>query len=434
MLRLRQIQLIVDKLTGQGTVQVQPRDLDEPWRTIYRRIGPVGNPSLAEQALWQATKGLEGRHQILDALLANLPRAEAGQPFTSLQELAADLPPIHWLWPDWIPRGMLSLLGAAPGAGKSLLALDLARRIIHDLGFPDGAAVPTPGGNVILVDAEAVPQLQNQRARSWGMDCSRLFLMLPPEAYGFLDLGREEHQDRLIEMAHNLRPELVIVDSLSSIHQKGENSVEDVRAVLRFLSALAYEYDLGLLLIHHLRKGGRVPRCSAMVAADAVSADDFRGSGHIIAMARSVLALSIVQDGPQPDLNGPRRLEVVKTNLCRYPPALGVAFDPPATGSASSGGAPILRYTDASEPYRRPTQTEECGIWLLDLLAHAGEPLRPKEIVAAAKKAGFTRATLYRARKELGDCIVDRGSGPYDPLKTWASAGSAEGGASTGGA
>jgi len=32
------------------------------------------------------------------------------------------------------------------------------------------------------VDAEAVPQIQNERAEGWGMDRSRLYLMLPEES------------------------------------------------------------------------------------------------------------------------------------------------------------------------------------------------------------------------------------------------------------
>lgn len=81
---------------------------------------------------------------------------------------AAGLPPVEWVWPSWLPRGMLSLLGAAPGAGKSLVALDLARRVIHCEAFPDSArradAGTFPGGNVVYVDAEAVPSYPSLRA------------------------------------------------------------------------------------------------------------------------------------------------------------------------------------------------------------------------------------------------------------------------------
>jgi hypothetical protein len=313
-----------------------------------------------------------------------------------LAELAAGLPPVEWLWPGWIPRGMLSLLGAAPGAGKSLLALDLARRIIHGQPLPDGAPIDRPGSAVIYVDAEAIPQVLNQRAVAWRLDRSRLYLMLPPDTYGLLDLGDEAHQDTLTQMAYELQPELIVIDSLSTISLKGENNIEDIRAILGFLSAVAREFDTALLLIHHLRKRGK-----ASPALDLVTADDFRGSSHIIAIARSVLALSIIQSGPQPDRNGPRRLEVVKTNLCRYPQPLGLVFED------GENDAPHITYTDPPAPYQEPTQTDQCAEWLLDTLSAAGEPLRPKDLRAQARDAGYSRSVLYRARRQLGDRITD---------------------------
>jgi hypothetical protein len=407
MLRYSQIQMVADRLSGRERGRGRPEVLDEPWRTVYERVQRVDDPALAERELWKATAGLEDRHGVVEAVLEQVPQAEDWRVYPSLEELARTLGPVEWLWPGWIPRGMLSLLGAAPGAGKSLVALDLARRLLAGEGFPDGAEMEFPAVSVLYVDAEAVPQIQNERAAAWGMDRSRLFLMLPKDPYGMIDFGEEEEQDRLVEMVYKLRPELVVVDSLSSISVRGENNVEDVRAVLGFLGAVAREFELGMLLIHHLRKrsfgGLRLP--------GPVGPDDFRGSSHIIAMARSVLALSVVQAGPEPDRNGPRRLEVIKTNLCKYPPALGVAFE-------EEGGAPWLRYGEATREYREPTKAEACAAWLVELLAAAGEPVRPKDVVEAAEETGFSQAVLYRARKGLEGTVVDTGK-KFAPDNRW---------------
>ena len=214
MLRYSQIQAIVEKLRGFETVMMRTGDLDEPWQTIYERVGCDVDPRTLERELWAATEGMEGRTGLFRELMAVVPGEEAIRCFRSLEQIAEDLPPIGWLWRSWIPRGMLSLLGAAPGAGKSLVALDLARRIIHGCPWPDrdlatdSLAVPKAGtaveagtgSNVIYVDAEAIPQLQNQRAEAWGMDRSRIYLMMPPEAYGMIDFGDEAEQDRVIEV------------------------------------------------------------------------------------------------------------------------------------------------------------------------------------------------------------------------------------------
>ncbi len=411
MLKWRQIQAIVEKLGGRELPPAQAIDLDEPWRTLYRRVRPVDHPALYERELWKASTGLEDRNGLIDTVLLTLPGPCTSSQFRPLDQLTASLAPVTWLWPGWLPRGMLSLLGAAPGAGKSLLALDLARRLIHGEPFPDGTLPLHAWGNVVYVDAEAVPQIQNQRAQAWGMDRSRLYLLLPLERYGLIDFYQEEDQDRLVQMAYELQPHLVVIDSLGAVTGRGENSVEDVRDILAFLSAVAREFDLALLLIHHLRKPAK--SLAHIRLRGLVTADDFRGSSHIVAMARSVLALSIVQDGPQPDRNGPRRLEVVKTNLCRYPEALGVVFEeppapsPPPASPSDWDAVPLLRYTAAPRPYREPTKADACADWLLETLRQAGEALRPKEILALAREAGFTQGVVYRARHQLAGQVVD---------------------------
>jgi hypothetical protein len=132
-------------------------------------------------------------------------------------------------------------------------------------------------------------------------------------------------------------------------------------------------------------------------------------------MARSVLALSVVQAGPRPDPNGPRRLEVLKAILCRCPPALGVVFESPPDPAPPPGGAPgvaelavpRVRYTDPPTPYRKPTQVDECRTWILQLLRTSDEPLKPSEVYALAETEGFNRNTVYRARKALVGVVLD---------------------------
>ena len=44
---------------------------------------------------------------------------------------------IEWVWKDHIAKGMLTLLEADPGMGKTLLALDIAARITQAHSMPD---------------------------------------------------------------------------------------------------------------------------------------------------------------------------------------------------------------------------------------------------------------------------------------------------------
>ncbi len=398
--RRLQIQVIADMLAGLHP-QAKLSDFHEPLKTAFKAVRDAP-PDAKTQALVQVLTACQDGNILIGQIVAAVPGGKLS--FPSLKDLAADLPPIEWLWRNWIPRGMLSLLGAIPGAGKTYLALDLAWRLIANTTFPDGTPVNIPDACAIFVDAEGLPQLVNERAAAWKMDTSRLYLMTPPVTE-VLDLNLPTYQDHLIEMVVTLNPALVVIDSLSSISSKGENNVEDVRNVLAFLSGLASDAHTAMLLIHHLRKR------NGLAAMDLLSADDFRGSSHIIAMARSILGLNIIQTGEEQDRNGPRRLDVLKTNLGGYPKPIGIEFLPlEPTGV-------LLRYGDAPEKYQPPTEEEHCAEWLLQTLRETG-PMKPKDVIQLGKEVGYLERMIYRARGSLSDQVLNT-AGRKNPENMW---------------
>lgn len=353
---------------------------------------------------------------LLNRIRATIP-STTERPFPSLLDIAADLLPIQWAWPNWLPIGMLTLLAARPGAGKSMLALDLAHRIISGQPWPDGAPQTRPGARVIYVDGENVPQILNERAEQWQMLRQHIYLLLPDEDDVILDLSQPKYQDKLAQMAYRLEPALIVVDSLGSVMGKGENAIEDVRNLLAYLAGLANQNTCGLLLIHHLRKanGGQ------MSLLDSVDPDMVRGSGHITAMARVAWGLASVQTGPEPNRNGPRKLEVIKSNLARYPDPLGLTMEPLPDGDAVK----LVYDLKAPEHYKEPTVGDEAGAWLLGYLEDAGAPVKPSDAVAAGAAEGFSRAMIYRARdadKTILNTVGRKGRG-----NCWALASTIEG-------
>src|SRR3972149_5886400 len=109
-----QIQLRADRLAGLP-VKVKAGELNEPggpcWRVVESSTGTTN------QALLEALKDEPERERIVGAILSARPGYSPH--FPSLRDIAEDLPPIEWLWPGWIPRGMLTIFGAAQGSGKS---------------------------------------------------------------------------------------------------------------------------------------------------------------------------------------------------------------------------------------------------------------------------------------------------------------------------
>ncbi|MBC8333170.1 MAG: AAA family ATPase [Anaerolineae bacterium] len=397
-----QIQALADRLVGLPT-NISTRHLQEPWRTCWMALDSC-EPTQYHQVLTQALEGRVDRANILEAIFAVQPGHQ--MQFESLEELARTLSPIEWIWPGWLPRGMLTVVGAAPGTGKSFLMLDLAWRTTTNQRFPDGSPIPNPDTNVIYVDGEGVPQILNERAQHYGIDRKRVYMLLADSGEA-IDFSIEKYRNRLIHMVATLKPELVIIDSLSSIHSRGQNNVEDVRDLLSFLIQLAEAYQVGMLLVHHIRKPGNGQN---MQMFD-LSMDDLSGSGHIVAMARVVWGIHVVQTGPQPDPNGPRKLKMLKTNLGPYVEPLGFEFAP-----LQPQGVCLKWTEEAPQAYREPTKEEQCAAWLLELLRD--QPLKPKDVVEAGNNEGFSRSLIYATRSSLRGQIVNT-EGKNSPQNQW---------------
>ena len=384
---------------------VEPEQFCEPYRSAWEAVAQAAfMDEDVFAALAHVFSGEPNGKAILGEIVSALPEADPA--FFSLAKLAETLTPVEFLWRRWIPRGMLSALVAAPGAGKSYVALDLCHRITAGLPFPDGAPVPKPGANVIYVDAELIPQLINERAKAWGMDREKIYLMMPPQDE-VIDFNAPAYRKSLQVMVEKLEPELVVVDSLSSVQLKGENNVEDMRVLLAFFGALAFEFNIGVLLVHHLRKQGN--RIGTMT--DLVTADDVRGSGHIVAMARSMIGLSVVQVGSELDRNGPRRMEVIKTNLCAYPAPLGVKLE-----SVSETVARVTYLGAPPRQYELPAENDLCAEWIMETLRDG--PMRPKDVIELAEQEGFSRRIVYIAREKLENKVVNT-KGRKHPQNEW---------------
>lgn len=358
------------------------------------------------QYLWQIVTGTRDSHQAYQQLI----RVKAAEPdlayiiddilgmeagYREEYETLADIGPllqeVEWFWPSWIPRGLLSLLAADPGVGKTNVALDLARRTIMGMAAPDGSKLDIRSGNTIYIDAEGFLSVIYSRCRAWGMNLTKFYPVRRPNRE-MIDMSNKRYQDMLFDMCYDLKPDLVIVDSLSTISARGENAVEDMREILNFLADLAANFNIALVMIHHLRKQGQNANGSG------ITQHDLRGSGHIVMMARSLLGLYMAAPN---DPNGPRKLRVLKTNLCPYPKPLLMTFTPSPNDPAVS----FVDYGEIQAPEIPDNTTGECADWLLKILETG--PKTYAGLVKMADKKGFSENVLQFARKTLDWQVVD---------------------------
>lgn len=348
--------------------------------------------------------------KVYQQILSLQPGSFQLQPLESIKDTIA---PIEWLWEGWIPRGLITILAAIPGAGKTGLMLDFARRITADNEkWPDGKPVERPGANVLYIDAEGQPEVIKDRALAWEMKTKRFFLKWPGDGEIF-DLAESKYQDMVSEWAYVAEPELINVDSLSMINTKGENNIEDVRRILSYLITLARDSKAGLIVSHHLRK-----RPNLLTPVLDLTQDDLRGSSHIVASARSILGLSVIQTSQEFDPNGPRKLSALKMTMGPYPKPLGYEIVPAfPTGY-------VLKWGDAPRPYRQPDKQDQCADWLLELLEEKERSL--KELEKLGKDDDFSRGTIIRTLKKYPDRFRCT-KGKHDPSNTWTLVNSTDG-------
>ncbi len=170
------------------------------------------------------------------------------------QELRTkEFPPIVWAVEGFIPSG-LSVLAGSPKVGKSRLALHLA------LGVAIGGCVlgkiNVEQGNVLYLALEDTQRRLQERINNSGLpnetDLSKLSLItqIPRQHEGGLEYIRwwlETHR----------KARLVIVDTMQKFRKQlsGKNNMysEDYDTVSE-MKNLADEFDVPLLLIHHLKK------------------------------------------------------------------------------------------------------------------------------------------------------------------------------------
>lgn len=314
--------------------------------------------------------------------------------FATLDELDGVLTDIHWLWHDWIPKGFVSMLVGDPGIGKSVVALDFVRIITTGDTFPlvDERAKKS---NAVWIDTEASQQLLNIRSKRLGVDRTRVTIpVIGGDILAQINITIPEHREQILSIITAKKPTILVLDSLSGSHNRGENKVEDIKPIMEFFAQVARDYDIGVLIIHHLNK-------SHISDSPEISLYRIRGSMAIPQFARSILALESITDNTT-------KLRVIKSNLSRLAKPITVVADTDKDGDIKS-----ISYQPYAAPERKKLKKEMCAEWVLGILessdSDTGVPLKELEDMGVAN--GYTRANLYAAKEVLGDRVAVTGTG-----------------------
>lgn len=206
----------------------------------------------------------------------------------------AEIPRRPWVAPGFALRGAVTIIVGPPSAMKS--SLMLAWACAYALGREHGRFRPVAAGNTVIFNVEDDQDEQHRRLSAVlrqfvaaPEDIAKRVIVTGPTGVGRLfesgDGGGLRPTAAMLELRKLLaerRPAMLIADPLVELHGAEENDNTGLRAVIAEFRALAIEFRLAVILIHHTRKGAVAPG----------DADSARGASAIIGAARIVLTLT----------------------------------------------------------------------------------------------------------------------------------------------
>jgi hypothetical protein len=284
---------------------------------------------------------------------------------------------VSWLWEPYIPKGKLTLLEGDPGIGKSWLSLAMATGVSLGKGLP-GMAESEPSKVILLSAEDGLGDTIRPRLDAMQADTSKIHAVTDT-----LDLqngGIAELQSCIEKQA----PALVIVDPLMAYIGAGVDihRANETRAIMSKLAGIAAGFNVAIVLIRHLTKGG-------------ASKPIYRGLGSIdiAASCRSALLA-----GCDPDNPAKRAFVHIKSNLAPMGAAVGYEVRDSSfywTGISDLTAGRILAAEDSE--YR--SAGEDAEAFLREELAQG--PLSASQIITDARNAGISEVTMKRAKARL---------------------------------
>jgi hypothetical protein len=211
------------------------------------------------------------------------------------------LPRRPWVAPGYAMRGAVTIVTGAPSAMKSSLMVAWGCAIA--LGQPHGPFRPVEHGSALIYNVEDDRTEQRRRLSAVlrqfdavPADIRGKVIRVGPAGIGTLflrgtkpdvdEIAPTTAMERLRELIRDRRPSVLIVDPLAELHTAEENDNTALRGIVAAFRAIAIEFDLAVIIVHHTRKGTLAPG----------DPDSARGASSIIGAGRVVLTLTAMSD------------------------------------------------------------------------------------------------------------------------------------------
>lgn len=305
---------------------------------------------------------------------------------------------IRWLWNGYLARGKLHILAGQAGQGKTTIALSLASTLTRGELWPDGTTARA--GDVVIWSGEDDPaDTLVPRLTAMGADLKRIhFVSDVTDGQDKRPFDPATDITALANAVQSIRPVLLIVDPIVSAVAGDSHKNTETRRALQPLVDMAAYTDLAVLGISHFSKGsaGRNPTervtgslafgALARIVLVAAKAEEEQGGGRIFCRSKS----NIGGD------DGGFRYDLEQRPVLNYPDLYASCV---AWGEAIEGSARQL-LSEAEAMDSEGGCLQEAIQFLKTELAEG--PVSAKQIQTAAGQAGFSNATIRRAKDALG--------------------------------
>ena len=298
---------------GRVLARLHPDIWDTVGFKLYEAANRRNNPPLDERELKHTFRSIMGREASQlgagDAKRFHQKHPGVVDPasfrVTSTHELMTmELPKFPYVVDRLIPKRAITAITADSGKGKSMLAWILCTYIAK--GEKVFGEFGTEKQKIMIIDQEMDRDLIADRYRSVAKEELPIEFMIE-QSWSLTD---ESHYQWLVNHIRVGGIQLVIFDTLTTIHDKEENSSSEMREVNKQMLRLIADTNITLIYLHHHRKP---------MPGVALSQSSSRGSTEIIAKVASHLLLDQVKKevfdmgGEEMGDNKPKR--IVKTFL-----------------------------------------------------------------------------------------------------------------------
>lgn len=376
-----------DALTGQAA-SVKLVDLSRLWQDIPEH-GDITDYCQTQKDHNPIIKSVE-------TMVAGLPEYQKQKPvdpflskFKSLDEFTEE--ETNWLIPYWIPEGQITLFTADGGVGKTTTWCELIANISNGTPtFLDSSECKREPGKVMFLTTEdSVRKKLRRKLREAGANLKNIITPdFMDDKDGILK-GLDLSSEKMNSAIRAFKPVLCVFDPVQGFIPADVNmgSRNEMRHILAPLINIGEECKTAFLIVSHSNK-----------RKGAFGRDRIADSADLWDASRSVMMAGYTEE------QGIRYLSNEKNNYAELQQT--VLFTINENGRLEKVGTSWKRDREYMQEYsvaQSPSKREDCKEFILHSLGEAGGKMSVKELEESGKNAGYSYATIKRAKDELKD-------------------------------